>query len=89
MDRGRVIIAAALAATLGGEAAAAPVTVARLRQDPREPNNFLVDGEYLRGEARLAEMRRRGELPDTLRSGRCRFDLAGDPEVVYYVRTCS
>lgn len=88
MKRSLAMVGVAFALTLAGAAEARPVTVDRLRQDPREPENFLVDGHYLRGEALLAGMRRRGELPDTLHAGRCRFDLAGDPGVAYYVRTC-
>jgi hypothetical protein len=34
----------------------------------------------------LDEMHRR--LPDSFACGRCRYDLAGDPEATYYVRTC-
>ena len=67
---------------------ARPLTAERLRQAPDDPANFLIDGRYQRGEALLARMRQHGELPDTLRAGRCRFDLAGDPGVAYYVRTC-
>jgi hypothetical protein len=34
----------------------------------------------------LAEMRRR--LPDTFACGRCRYDLAGDQDAAYYLKTC-
>jgi hypothetical protein len=34
----------------------------------------------------LDEMHRR--LPDSFACGRCRYDLAGNPEATYYVRTC-
>ena len=33
-------------------------------------------------------MRRAGRLPDTFVRGRCTYNLAGDPEVAYYVKTC-
>lgn len=68
---------------------ARPLTVERLRQAPDDPANFLIDGRYQRGEALLARMRQHGELPDTLRAGRCRFDLAGDTGVAYYVKSCT
>lgn len=42
----------------------------------------------IRGAARIAKMRREGRLPDTFVRGRCEYDLGGDPEVVYYVKTC-
>ena len=32
------------------------------------------------------ELHRR--LPDSFACGRCRYDLAGDPDATYYVRTC-
>jgi hypothetical protein len=34
----------------------------------------------------LDELHRR--LPDSFACGRCRYDLAGDPDATYYVRTC-
>jgi hypothetical protein len=34
----------------------------------------------------LDELHRR--LPDSFACGRCRYDLAGDPEATYYVKTC-
>lgn len=40
------------------------------------------------GEKRLAKMRREGRLPDTFVRGRCEYNLAGDPGVAYYVKTC-
>ena len=69
-------------------AQAKPLSVTRLKQATDDPDAWLIDGRYMRGEARLARMRKNGELPDTLRAGRCRYDLAGDPGVAYYVRTC-
>lgn len=48
----------------------------------------LRDGEVVRGEARIAEMRRRGQLPDSFQRNGCRYDLAGDPAAAYYVKTC-
>ena len=47
-----------------------------------------TEASPLRGEARLAKMRREGRLPDTFTRGACRYDLAGDPAVAYYVKTC-
>lgn len=38
---------------------------------------------------RISGMRRAGQLPDTFVCGRCRYDIAGDPGAVYYVKTCS
>ena len=46
-----------------------------------------TESHPIRGEARLAKMRREGRLPDTFTRGRCRYD-SGDPEVAYYVKTC-
>jgi hypothetical protein len=40
----------------------------------------------VRDAALLAEMRRR--LPDTFACGRCRYDLAGDQDAAYYLKTC-
>ncbi len=47
-----------------------------------------TEASPIRGEARLAKMRREGRLPDTFRRGGCRYNLAGDPAVAYYVKTC-
>ncbi len=47
-----------------------------------------TEASPIRGEARLAKMRREGRLPDTFTRGTCRYDLAGDPAVAYYVKTC-
>jgi hypothetical protein len=41
------------------------------------------------GEKRLAKMRKEGKLLDTFACGRCTYNLAGDPGVAYYVKTCS
>jgi hypothetical protein len=40
----------------------------------------------VRDAALLAAMRRR--LPDSFACGRCRYDLAGDPDATYYLKTC-
>jgi hypothetical protein len=64
------------------------LTADRLTPATDDPESYLIDGHFQRGEARLARMRRNGELPDTLRAGGCRFDLAGDVEVAYYVKSC-
>ena len=47
-----------------------------------------TESNPIRGEARLAKMRQEGRLPDTFRRDGCRYDLAGDPAVAYYVETC-
>lgn len=38
--------------------------------------------------ALLAEMHQAGRLPDSFACGRCRYDLAGDRAVSYYVKSC-
>ncbi len=40
------------------------------------------------GVKRLAKMRRDGRLPDTFVRGNCTYNLAGDPGVAYYAKTC-
>jgi hypothetical protein len=40
------------------------------------------------GVERLAKMRREGRLPDTFVRGDCTYNLAGDPGVAYYEKTC-
>jgi hypothetical protein len=36
----------------------------------------------------LLRMREQGKLPDTFVCGQCEYNLAGDPGVAYYVKTC-
>jgi hypothetical protein len=69
-----------------------PVENPRLLVIPVAASGFKgtipTEAHPLRGEARLASMRRAGRLPDTFVRGRCTYNLAGDPEVAYYVKTC-
>lgn len=67
---------------------AAGLSVGRLKPSKNEPGVYLIDGHYIRNEKLLLQMRKRGELPDTLVAGKCHYDLAGDTGVAYYVRTC-
>lgn len=78
----------AVAVTTAASGYAKPLTADHLKQAGDDPNAWLVDGKYVRGEAKLARMRRAGELPDRIRAGQCVFALAGDVGVAYYVRTC-
>jgi hypothetical protein len=47
-----------------------------------------TEARPITGEARIAKMRAEGRLPDTFVRGRCTYNLAGDPAVVYYVKSC-
>lgn len=47
-----------------------------------------TEARPLHGERPIAKMRKAGQLPDTFVCGSCRFDIGGDPGVVYYVKTC-
>ena len=69
-------------------ASARSLTADRLTPAADDPDAYVIDGRYQRGEARLARMRAKGELPDTVHAGACHFDLAGDPGVAYYVKSC-
>ena len=42
----------------------------------------------IRGSALIAELRAQGRLLDTFKCGRCRYDLVGEAEAAYYVKTC-
>lgn len=52
-----------------------------LRPAPTEANP-------IRGGALIAELREQGRLLDSFKCGRCRYDLIGEPEAAYYVKTC-
>ncbi len=52
-----------------------------IRSAPTEENP-IRDG------ALIAELRQQGRLLDYFRCGRCRYDLAGDADTAYYVKTC-
>jgi hypothetical protein len=47
-----------------------------------------TEAHPIRGVERLAKMRRDGHLPDTFVRGHCTYNLAGDPGVAYYAKTC-
>jgi hypothetical protein len=42
----------------------------------------------IRGSALIAELREQGRLLDTFKCGRCRYDLVGEAEAAYYVKSC-
>jgi hypothetical protein len=42
----------------------------------------------IRGRALISELREQGKLPDAFKCGRCRYDLVGETEAAYYVKTC-
>jgi hypothetical protein len=52
-----------------------------MRAAPTEENP-IRDG------ALIAELRQQGSLLLYFRCGRCRYDLAGDADTAYYVKTC-
>jgi hypothetical protein len=52
-----------------------------MRPAPTEANPIL-DG------ALIAELRQQGRLLDYFKCGRCRYDLVGDADTAYYVKTC-
>jgi hypothetical protein len=87
-----------LAALLGSMPAAAHVIPVSALAPTLESAVVLVgsfqgtiptEASPLRGAARLAKMRREGRLPDTFVRGGCRYNLAGDPAVAYYVKECA
>jgi hypothetical protein len=76
-------------------------TLAMPLASPAEPSTLLLrtgaadckgpiasEAHPIFGTERLAKMRRTGLLPDTFVCGRCTYDLAGDPGVAYYAKTC-
>jgi len=52
-----------------------------MRSTPTEANP-------LRDRALIEELREQGRLLDSFKCGRCRYDLAGDADATYYVKTC-
>ncbi len=52
-----------------------------MRSAPTEENP-IRDG------ALIAELRQQGMLLDYFKCGRCRYDLIGDADTAYYVKTC-
>ncbi len=52
-----------------------------MRSAPTEANP-IRDG------ALIAELRQQGRLRDYFKCGRCRYDLVGDADTAYYVKTC-
>ena len=42
----------------------------------------------IRGSDLIAQLRDQGRLLETFKCGRCRYDLVGEAEAAYYVKTC-
>ena len=93
MGRTHIGLSLGMSATLvllcsGTSRDAAAETLRGVEQRRGQAQIGLRDGEVVRGEARIAEMRRLGQLPDSFKRNGCRYDLAGDPAAAYYVKTC-
>lgn len=62
---------------------------ARSQSTPFFKGEIPTKANPIRGDARLARMRREGRLPDSFDRGGCRYDPAGDPAVAYYLSSCA
>jgi hypothetical protein len=47
-----------------------------------------TEADPIRGSVLIAELREQGRLLERFKCGRCRYDLVGETEAAYYVKTC-